>query len=147
MRCLHMRNCRRRQELTWRRPWCAHRWLAKTFGYVVRQHWQLDTFGHSGATAALSALGGMDSVFFSRLDKEVCLCSSACDSPWLAGCRLMGLLTLASASNATAGSDAKLPQHPHSMETFSACALGGSLHRYMLCFGPTTFPCDCAAGH
>lgn len=47
------------------------RWLARTFGYVVRQHWQLDTFGHSGVTAALSALGGMDSVFFSRLDKEV----------------------------------------------------------------------------
>lgn len=57
--------------------------MAKTFGYVVRQHWQLDTFGHSGVTAALSALGGMDSVFFSRLDKEVlscnvlqCLCST-----------------------------------------------------------------------
>jgi Glycosyl hydrolases family 38 N-terminal domain len=47
------------------------RWLAKTFGYVVRQHWQLDTFGHSSVTPALAALGGMDSMFFSRLDKQV----------------------------------------------------------------------------
>ena len=47
------------------------RWLASTFGYVVRQHWQLDPFGHSGVVGALSALGGMDSVFLSRIDRQV----------------------------------------------------------------------------
>ena len=51
-------------------PTC--RWLAQTFDYVVRQGWQLDTFGHSGVNAALYALSGMDSMFFSRLDTEVC---------------------------------------------------------------------------
>lgn len=51
-------------------PTCC-RWLANTFdGYVVRAHWQLDTFGHSSVTPALAALGGMDSIFFSRLDKQ-----------------------------------------------------------------------------
>ena len=51
-------------------PTCC-RWLAQTFnGYVVRSHWQLDTFGHSSVTPALAALGGMDSIFFSRLDKQ-----------------------------------------------------------------------------
>ena len=49
----------------------ARRWLAQTFDYVVRQGWQLDTFGHSGVNAALFALSGMDSIFFSRLDGEV----------------------------------------------------------------------------
>lgn len=51
------------------------RWLAKTFGYVVREHWQLDTFGHSGVNAALSAMGGITSMFFSRLNSEVPLLS------------------------------------------------------------------------
>ncbi len=47
------------------------RWLADTFGYIPRQGWQIDTFGHSGVNAALYALSGMDSMFFSRLDTEV----------------------------------------------------------------------------
>ena len=50
---------------------CLSRWLADTFGYIPRQGWQIDTFGHSGVNAALYALSGMDSIFFSRLDTEV----------------------------------------------------------------------------
>ena len=50
-----------------------HRWLAKTFGYVVTSHWQLDTFGHSGFNGALAAQAGMDAYFFSRMDTRVTL--------------------------------------------------------------------------
>lgn len=57
------------------------RWLASTFNYIVREHWQLDTFGHSGVNGALSAMSGMTARFWSRLDTEMChprtaLCAS-----------------------------------------------------------------------
>lgn len=59
--------------------------MKKEFGKVVREGWQLDCFGHAGVHGALSALAGMDSVFFSRMDTEVGLEASAvCCCPW--GC-------------------------------------------------------------
>ncbi len=52
-------------------PCVLRRWLASTFGYIVREHWQLDTFGHSGVNGALSVMSGMTSMFLSRVDTEV----------------------------------------------------------------------------
>ena len=45
----------------------GHEWLRKTFGIAPTVGWQLDTFGHTAANAALMAQMGLDALVINRI--------------------------------------------------------------------------------
>ena len=48
----------------------GHDFLKKELNYKPTVGWQIDTFGHPSATAAMFAEMGFSALFFTRIDKE-----------------------------------------------------------------------------